>query len=387
MVAASTLRNYIERCDNVLAASDRQSAETLAKEIVSVFRSDFKGMTQGLDMYGPALLDGHNTVDYIGDVGLLRARLLKELDALEPANSIEEQSEEREKKIFISHATKDKEYVSAIVNLLESLGFREDEIICSSIPPYCVPLDNNVYDWLVNEFQHCDLHMIFALSRTYYSRPVCLNEMGAAWAMKHKWTAILLPGFGFNEIAGCIDPAQVSIKLDDEDRDTLNFRLGELKDNLITEFGLRTISPALWEKKRNEFLKRIEEVIQRKSQEEPEEESTPSTTKVTLEKDEGVLLVYASADPSGQIMMINSISRSGPSISTHDWEFNSEDTAREAARWKGALEKLERYGLVEAASYKRQVFTVTDQGYKVAELAKEKWSIDTSKNPDEYLVD
>ena len=387
MVAASTLRNYIERCDNVLAASDRQSAETLAKEIVSVFRLNFKGMTQGLDMYGPALLDGHNTVDYIGDVGLLRARLLKELDALEPANSIEEQSEEREKKIFISHATKDKEYVSAIVNLLESLGFREDEIICSSIPPYCVPLDNNVYDWLVNEFQHCDLHMIFALSRTYYSRPVCLNEMGAAWAMKHKWTAILLPGFGFNEIAGCIDPAQVSIKLDDEDRDTLNFRLGELKDNLITEFGLRTISPALWEKKRNEFLKRIEEVIQRKSQKEPEEESTPSTTKATLEKDEGVLLVYASADPSGQIMMINSISRSGPSISTHGWEFNSEDTAREAARWKGALEKLERYGLVEAASYKRQVFTVTDQGYKVAELAKEKWSIDTSKNPDEYLVD
>ena len=79
MVAASTLRNYIERCDNVLAASDRQSAETLAKEIVSVFRSDFKGMTQGLDMYGPALLDGHNTVDYIGDVGLLRARLLRNL--------------------------------------------------------------------------------------------------------------------------------------------------------------------------------------------------------------------------------------------------------------------------------------------------------------------
>ena len=223
------------------------------------------------------------------------------------------------------------------------MGFREHEIICSSIPPYCVPLDNNVYDCLVNEFQHCDLHMIFALSRTYYSRPVCLNEMGAAWAMKYKWTAILLPGFAFSEIAGCIDPAQVSIKLDDEDGDTLNFRLGELKDNLIAEFGLRTISPALWEKKRNEFLKKIDEVLQKKSQEEPEEESTSSTTKAILEKDEGVLLVYAADDPSGQILMMNSLSRSGPSISTHRWEFNSEDTAREAARWKGALEKLERY--------------------------------------------
>lgn len=387
MVAASTLKAYIERCDSLLDNQENSDADALVKEIVSVFRADFKGMTQGLDMYGPALLDGRNAVDYLSDLRLLRARLQKELDALEPVNSIEELSEEREKKIFISHATKDKEYISAIVNLLESLGFREDEIICSSIPPYCIPLDNNVYDWLVNEFQHSNLHMIFALSKTYYSRPVCLNEMGAAWAMKHKWTAILLPGFEFSDIAGCIDSAQVSIKLDDNDRDTLNFRLGELKDNLIAEFGLRTISPSLWEKKRNEFLTKIEDVIQTKSQEASEEELAPSTTNATLEKDEGILLVYAADDPSGQIMMVSSLSRSGPSISTHGWEFNTEDSARESARWKGALEKLERYGLVEAASYKRQVFTVTDQGYKVAEQAKEKWGIDTSKNPDEYLED
>lgn len=385
MVAASTLKSYIKRCDNALSLSDRQSAETLAKEIVSVFRSDFKGMTQELDMYSPAVLNGNNTVDYIGDVGLLRARLQKELDVMEAMAPAKEQPEERKKKIFISHASKDKEYVAAIVNLLESLGLREDEIICSSIPPYCVPLDNNVYDWLVNEFQNSDLHMVFALSKTYYSRPTCLNEMGAAWAMKHKWTAILLPGFEFSEIAGCIDPAQASIKLDDADRDTLNFRLGELKNNLIAEFGLRTITSDLWEKKRNTFLKRIEEVIQEKSQKNPEEEHSPLVKRATLEKDEGVLLVYAADDPHGQIMMIRSISRSGPSISTHDCEFNNQDTAREAARWKGALERLERYGLVEAASYKREVFTVTDKGYKVAEQAKEQWGIDTRQSPKEYI--
>ena len=385
MVAASTLKGYIERCDNVLVASDKQSAAALSKEIISVFGSDFKGMTHGLDRYSAAMLDGKDTVDYIGDLGLLRARLQKELDALEPANFTRKESEEREKKIFISHATQDKGYVSAMVNLLESLGFREDDIICSSIPPYCIPLDNNVFNWLVDEFQHCDLHMIFVLSNTYYSRPVCLNEMGAAWAMKHKWTAILLPGFGFSEIAGCIDPAQVSIKLDDEDCDTLNFRLGELKDNLIAEFGLRTISPTLWERKRNEFLKKIEEETRRKSEEEQEENIDRSSLKVTLGKDEVILLVYAADDPSGQIMVISSITRSGPSISTHSWEFTAEDSAKESARWKGAVEKLERYGLVEAANYKRQMFTVTNQGYKAAESAKDKWNIDTSKDPNEYL--
>ena len=182
--------------------------------------------------------------------------------------------------------------------------------------------------------------MIFALSKTYYSRPVCLNEMGVAWAMKHKWTGILLPGFGFEEVAGCIDPAQVSIKLDD-DKDTLNFRLGELKNNLITEFGLRTSSPAFWEKKRNEFLKQIEEVIQERTEAEQENETEESAAKAALERDEGVLLVYAADDPSGQIMMIHTIARAAPSVSTHGYNFVSEGTAREGARWKGALEKLE----------------------------------------------
>ena len=194
----------------------------------------------------------------------------------------------------------------------------------------------------------------------------------------------MLPGFGFNEIAGCIDPAQVSIKLDDADKDTLNFRLGELKDNLIAEFGLRTVSSSFWEKKRNEFLKHIEQVVQKTRQEETDE-CTTSAIKVTLERTEGILLVYAADDMNGQVLMINSLSRSGPSISTHRWSFNSKDTAREAARWKGALEKLEKYGLVEAANYKRQVFTVTDSGYQVAEQVKEKWGIDTRKNPDEYI--
>lgn len=100
---------------------------------------------------------------------------------------------------------------------MEGLGFREDEIICSSVPPYCVPLGNNVYNWLVDQFQNCDLHVIYLLSKTYYNRAACLNEMGEAWAMKQKWTGILLPGFDFKNICGCIDPMQASIKLDDED--------------------------------------------------------------------------------------------------------------------------------------------------------------------------
>lgn len=57
--------------------------------------------------------------------------------------------------------------------------------------------------------------------------------MGATWAMKHKWTGALLPGFQFNQLDGCIDKTQIAIKLDDSDNRTLKYRLSEFKDELI----------------------------------------------------------------------------------------------------------------------------------------------------------
>ena len=161
-------------------------------------------------------------------------------------------------KIFISHSSKDAEYVREIVNLLEVLGLRKDEIVCSSMPPYCVPLDNKVYDWLINEFQQNKLRVIYILSENYYASAASLNEMGAAWALKQEWTGILLPGFSFDDITGCIDKTRIGIKLDDTDKDTLNYRLEELKDILVEEFGLRSMPPIIWERKRNEFLRNIE---------------------------------------------------------------------------------------------------------------------------------
>ena len=382
LIAAKTLRRYIQRCDELLAKPTDNAIEQLVAEIVSVFRADIADLTFGLVSYKP-YVEGSSS-DYIEDITILRAKLQKELDVLEPIPCKKETPQKRSKKIFISHATQDKNYVEAIITLLESLGFREDDIICSSIPPYCIPLGENVYNWLANEFQHSDLHVIFVLSQIYYTRPACLNEMGAAWATKHKWTAILLPGFGFDEIAGCIDPAQVSIKLDDADKNTLNFRLGELKDDLIAEFRLKAVSQALWERKRNEFLEKIGTIKDSHSSGASRGDVIGQTGKTLLGKDACVLLVYAADDPSGRILMITDLSRSGPLISTHNYEFTGNDTPRECARWKGALDKLERYQLIEATGVKRQVFAVTSKGYKLSDAVKKELNIDTGKSPENF---
>ena len=82
------------------------------------------------------------------------------------SESVEEESRmDKPHKLFISHSSKDVDYVEAIVGLLEILGLRDEEIICSSVPPYCIPLGNKVYEWLVNEFQNSDLHVIYAFSK------------------------------------------------------------------------------------------------------------------------------------------------------------------------------------------------------------------------------
>lgn len=168
-------------------------------------------------------------------------------------------------KLFISHSSKDTDYVEAFVGLLELLGLRDEEIICSSIPPYCIPLGNKVYDWLVNEFQHSNLHVVYAFSEDYYASAASLNEMGAAWAIKHKWTGILLPDFQFDQLDGCIDKTQISIKLDDPDIRTLKFRLGEFKDEIIKEFNLRSMSEATWERQRDNFLDKITDIAEKRT--------------------------------------------------------------------------------------------------------------------------
>ena len=78
--------------------------------------------------------------------------------------------------------------------------------------------------------------------------------------MKQKWDGIILPGFDFSDLSGCIDPYQIQIKLDGEIEE-LKHRLGELKNDIIQEFGLRKISETRWEKIRGEFLDTIKKIV------------------------------------------------------------------------------------------------------------------------------
>lgn len=158
-------------------------------------------------------------------------------------------------KIFISHSSKDVKYVEPIVELLADIGMTNDNLFCSSIPDYGIPLNQDIYEYLSSLFSENELYVIFVLSSNYYGSPACLNEMGAAWVLKNEYTSILLPKFEYQEIDGAVNPNKIGMKLDDDD-ELLKKRLGELKNIISEKFGI-SVPDMRWEKKRNDFISKI----------------------------------------------------------------------------------------------------------------------------------
>lgn len=164
--------------------------------------------------------------------------------------------------IFISHSSEDKEYVCRLVEFLEDIGVEADQIFCSSIPEYAVPLDEDIYDFIKSRFLEYDLRVLYILSENYYKSAACLNEMGATWVLQKKYTSILLPGFIFEQIKGAVNPTKIGINLS-ASNDEIEYRLSELRDNLQAEFGLKGLTDRQWKRYSETFIDQIRTIYGR----------------------------------------------------------------------------------------------------------------------------
>ena len=163
----------------------------------------------------------------------------------------------KKSKVFISHSSDDLEYVKPFVDMLDRLGLKTREhMFCSSVSGYNIPLNENIFDYLCEEFTNNNLYVILFLSKNYYSSSVCLNEMGAAWVLKSDYQAILLPKYNFDDINGAIDPQKICFKLDDIDN--RSYRLTELKNKIVSKLELEMPDELLWERYKTEFFGEID---------------------------------------------------------------------------------------------------------------------------------
>lgn len=149
-----------------------------------------------------------------------------------------------------------------------------------------------------------------------------MNEMGATRLTRATDTLLLLLGFEFNEIKECVDPTEIGIKLDGAE-DELKYRLGELKDTLVSEYSFRQLSGTRLEPRRNDFIKRVGEITQRIKEREESGDDSAIDESMKAESvgiiatgvlpdnipvEPAFLLVYA-AQADGQILKIKYIKR------------------------------------------------------------------------------
>lgn len=157
-------------------------------------------------------------------------------------------------KVFISHSSKDKEFVEALVEMLESIGFDPSTLFCSSVDGYGIGLSKDIFETLRELFKDYNLYVIFVHSPNYYLSPVSLNEMGAAWVLKTDFCSLLTTNMDFGGMKGVVNDSIISIKVDKADAPA---RLTELKDLLISLFGFKPIDSIKWERKRQAFLNKV----------------------------------------------------------------------------------------------------------------------------------
>lgn len=156
--------------------------------------------------------------------------------------------------VFISHSSEDKDFVDALVDLLEAIGLDNSNLFCSSVPDYWIGLSQDIFESLRKLFQEYELYVIFVQSPRYYKSPVSLNEMGAAWVLKNDCCSLLTKDMTREQMRGVVNGGTIYIKVDSGDASA---RMNELKERLSKRFGLAGISTTTWERKRDSFLRAV----------------------------------------------------------------------------------------------------------------------------------
>lgn len=198
---------------------------------------------------------GNDICAYNTMIGILKA--IAESDNIEEINIIERK---KDKKIFISHCSRNRTITDEFVNLLKSCGFSNNQIYYSSYEENGAEYLESCLDSIRREFEENELIVLFMLSREFYESNVCLAEMGATWVNNVKYIPIVVPPLEYADIKGVVNPMQNSIMLLDSDAET---KFDKLLCNL-QEFLQIQNNPVSseWTRIKNSFLKKVQNYAQ-----------------------------------------------------------------------------------------------------------------------------
>lgn len=143
-------------------------------------------------------------------------------------------------RIFISHSSKDKEIVEKFSDeiLQLGLGILRDKIKCTSIEGQGIPNGEKMREWIAEQIGTCSIAFLM-ISPAYQSSQICLNEMGAIWALNKKVKILLLPGAEYGTMGWLYEIKQAGYI---GNASALNQLANELKDELKLNVNISSLS-------------------------------------------------------------------------------------------------------------------------------------------------
>jgi len=133
--------------------------------------------------------------------------------------------------VFISHSSKDKPLVEQFVDeiLQLGMGISRDRIACTSIEEMGIPNGTKMREWIQEKIADCQIAFLM-ISPNYKKSEICLNEMGAVWALEKDVKILLLPGIDYGNF-GWLEEIRQAGHIESEGV------LDQLYDDLREEFG------------------------------------------------------------------------------------------------------------------------------------------------------
>ena len=155
------------------------------------------------------------------------------------------------KKIFISHSSLDRDIIQKFTDhiLQLGIGLRHEDIFCTSIEEMGIKNGEDIRNYIKENIHSADFSFLM-ISKNYKESEICLNEMGAVWAVDNQVRYYLLPDVDFKEIGWLCDTKKAD-KIDN------SVALDALEEELMSFYGLPH-QGAAWSRQRQEFLEYLE---------------------------------------------------------------------------------------------------------------------------------
>ena len=152
-----------------------------------------------------------------------------------------------QKKIFISHSSRDKNVVEKFIDhiLILGIGFSVEDIFCTSIEDMAIKNGEDIRDHIHANIKNVDFSILL-ISQQYKKSEICINEMGAVWAYNNNVRLYLLPDVDFREIGWLCDTRKADKLFD-------SIVLDALKMELSSYYSLKD-KGTTWSRQRKIFL-------------------------------------------------------------------------------------------------------------------------------------